>query len=102
MCKKFRFDACRMAMETMRACLQITYDLNVIYSPPRVVKEAYGMGMKGGFSLDVTNPELDGYAGELDRHCCCQRAFRLIRETRPYMVVGSPEYIPFQTFRTST
>ena len=49
MTKEFRLEDCRMAMETMRSCLQSQYDLAEIYSPPRVATEAKGMGMKGGF-----------------------------------------------------
>ena len=37
MTKGFRIEECRMAMETMRSCLQSQYDLAEIYSPPRVV-----------------------------------------------------------------
>ncbi len=58
MTKGFRIEECRMAMETMRSGLQSQYDLAEIYSPPRVVKEANGMGMKGGFSLDFSAPGL--------------------------------------------
>ena len=50
--KEFRIEECRMAMETMRSCLQSQYGLAEIYIPPRVVKEANGVGMRGGFSLD--------------------------------------------------
>ena len=58
----FRQEECRLAMETMRSCLQSQYDLAALYSPPRVVKEANGMGMRGGFSLDLIAPDPDGYA----------------------------------------
>ena len=54
MSKSFRIEDCRQAMETMRSCPQSQYDLSDIYSPPRVVKEANGMGMKGGFSLEFS------------------------------------------------
>ena len=99
MTKEFRFEECRMAMETMRSCLQSQYDLAEIYSPPRVVKEANGMGMKGGFSLDFSGPDPDGYIWNFSRHECRQKAFALIRETRPYMIIGSPECTPFSTIQ---
>ena len=47
MSKSVRLEKCRSAMETMRPCIQIQYDLAEIDGPPRVVKEANGMGMKG-------------------------------------------------------
>ena len=56
MTKGFRVEKCRMAMETMRSCLQIQYDLAEIYSPPRVVKEANGMGIKEEFPLTFRLP----------------------------------------------
>ena len=61
MTKEFRVEDCRMAMDTMRSCLQSQYDLAEIYSPPRVVKEGNGMGMKGGSSFDLLAPDPDGY-----------------------------------------
>ena len=50
MSKVFRLEECRMAMETVMSCLQTTYDLAEIYSPPGMVKEANGVGMRSGFS----------------------------------------------------
>ena len=99
MTKEFRIEDCRMAMETMRSCLQSQYDLAEIYSPPRVVKEANGMGMKGGISLDFSAPDPDGYIWDFGRHECRQKAFALIRESRPYMIIGSPECTPFSTIQ---
>ena len=86
-----------MAMETMRSCLQSQYDLAEIYSPPRVAKEANGMSMKGGFSLDFSAPHPDGYIWDFSRHDCRQKAFAFIRESRPYMIIESPECTPFST-----
>ena len=63
MTKEFRIEECRMAMETMRACLQSQYDLAEILSPP-------SMGMKGGFSLDFSAPDPDDYIWDFSRHEC--------------------------------
>ena len=79
-----------MATETMRSCLQSRYDLQEVYSHPGVVKEANGMGMKGGFSIDLLAPDPDGYIWDFSEHECRQRAFANFRETRPYMIIGSP------------
>ena len=81
-------------METMRSCLQSQHDLAEIYSPPRVVKEANGMGMRDGFSLDLAAPDPDGYISDFSKHKCRRRAFAKIRECRPYMIIGSPECTP--------
>ena len=37
------------------------HDVSEFYSPPRVVKMARELGMKGGVSLDLTVPASDGY-----------------------------------------
>ena len=57
-----------MAMETMRPCLQSQYDLEEIFSPARVVKEASSMGMKGALSLDFLAPDPDGYIWVFSKH----------------------------------
>ena len=95
MTKEFQIEECRMAMDTMRSCLQCQYGLPEIYSPPRVMKEAHGMGLQGGFALDFSAPDPDGYIWDCSRHECRQKAFALIRESRPYMFIGSPECTPF-------
>ena len=78
-----------MAMETMRSCLQSQYDPGEIYSPPRVVKEATSMGMKGGFSLDVSAPNPDGYILGFQQARMAPEGIAKIRETKPYMIIGS-------------
>ena len=88
-----------MAMETMMSCLQRQYDLAEIYSPSRVVNEANGIGMKGAFSLDSSAPDPDGYIWDFNKHECRQKAFALIRESRPYMIIGFPECTPFSTIQ---
>ena len=55
--------------------------------------------MRGGFSLNVIAPEADGYIWDFGKHECRQRAFKMIRETKPYMIVGSPESTPFSTIQ---
>ena len=95
--EKFRIEDCRQAMQTMRSCLQSQYDLAEIYSPPRFAKEANNVGMRGGFSLDFTAPDPDSYIWDLSQHECRQKAFKKVRECRPYMIVGSPECKPSST-----
>ena len=56
MTKGFRVEECRMAMETMRSCLQSQNDLAEIYSPPRVVREANGMGHERRILVGLLGP----------------------------------------------
>ena len=65
------------------------------YSPPRVAKKATDLGMKGGFSLDFSHPDQNGYIWDFDQHECRKKAMQLIREKKPYMIIGSPECTPF-------
>ena len=78
-----------------RELIQSQYDLAEIYIPPRLVKEANNMGMRGGFFLGFTAPDPDGYIWDFSKHECRQKAFKKIRECRPYMTVGSPERTPY-------
>ena len=48
-------------MGVVRAKLGGKHDVSEIYSPPRVVKMARKLGMKGGVSLDLTVPASDGF-----------------------------------------
>ena len=82
-------------METIRSMLGCSQDLAEVYSPPRIASEANRMGMKGGFSLDFTTPEPDGYVWDFERHECRKRALNLVRTVKPFMLVGSPECTPF-------
>ena len=43
-------------MAVVRAKLGCKHDVSEFYSPPRVVKKARKLGMKGGASLDLTVP----------------------------------------------
>ena len=76
MSQNFRIEDCRQAMETMRSCLQSQYDFAEHCTPPRVVKEANNMGMRGGFFLDFTAPDPDGYIWDFSKHDVFRRCSR--------------------------
>ena len=44
-------------------------------------------------------PDKDGYVWDFGLHDCRQRAFKMIRETRPYTITGSPQCTPFSTMQ---
>ena len=54
----------RRDMAVVRNKLGCEHDVSEFYSPPRVVKMARELGMKGGVSLDLTVPASDGYVWE--------------------------------------
>ena len=61
MTNKMMSEKTKQEMATVRAKLGCLHDVSEIYSPPRVVKMAKSIGMKGGVSLDLTVPSSDGY-----------------------------------------
>ena len=54
-------------MAVVRAKLGCKHDVSEFYSPPRVVKMARKLGMKGGVSLDLTVPASDGFVWDFSR-----------------------------------
>ena len=65
-------------MEVVRPPLGNSYDLAEVYSPPRIAVEARRMKMRGGFSLDFTTPEPDGYIWDFSNVDCRTCALRRI------------------------
>ena len=57
------------------------------------------MGMRGGFSFDLTVPDPDGPIWDFRKHECRQKAFAKIRESRPYMIIGSLERTHFSSIQ---
>ena len=58
----------RRDMAAVRQKLGCDHDVSEFYSPPRVVKMARQLGMKGGVSLDLTVPASDGYVWDFSRN----------------------------------
>ena len=58
-------------------------DVTEIYSPVRVNQIAAKLGLVPGYSLDLTNGW--DFTLEADR----KRAWEFIKETKPYMLIGS-------------
>ena len=80
-------------MEVVRAKHKAEVDIGEIYSPVRVVGEAVSMGLRRGFSLDLTAKRADGTAWDFSKRSCQRDALALINATRPFCVVGSPPTI---------
>ena len=86
-------------MRVVREALGCRADLSEVYSPPRIVDQAKKMHMNGGFSLDFTVPDKSGYIWDFDQAECRDKAMRLVKETKPYMLIGSPECTPFSSLQ---
>ena len=66
-----------------------------VYSPPRVVKMANEMGMRGGWSLDLTTTDEDGLPWDFNSIKMRNRATREIIQDKPLVVIGSPMCIEY-------
>ena len=71
-------------------------DVCEIYSQPRVCQEAKAHGLQPGWSLDLTT--IDPKTGErwdLSKVEVQDRVRKLVRDTKPFCIVGSPPCTPF-------
>ena len=72
--------------------LQATHQIDVaeVYSPPRVVEFAKEMGLKCGWSLDITGRDTDGKPWNFSRKEMQDRAEKKVRQDKPVLLIGSP------------
>ena len=61
-----------------------------VYSPPRVVEMANRMGMRGGWSLDLTICDPDGSPWDFNSIKMRNRAIEKWLNDRPFVLIGSP------------
>ena len=82
-------------MAVLRQRLGCDHDVSELYSPPRVVKMARELGMKGGVSLDPSFPAHDGYVWDFSRKQCRDRALQIVNEKRSLFFMMSAECTPY-------
>ena len=71
-------------------------DVAEVFSQPRVCQEAIGRGLTPGWSLDLTMKDpATGQRWDLSDKKTQDRVRRLIRDTEPYCIIGSPPCTPF-------
>ena len=61
-----------------------------IYNPPRVTAMARSMGMRAGWSLDLTTQDSDGRRWDFNELEMRNRAIRKIAKDQPLFLIGSP------------
>ena len=66
-----------------------------VFSPPRLTSMAADLGLGPGFALDLHAQRPDGKSWDLSLDSNIRDASRLIREGRPYLVLGSLPYGPY-------
>ena len=80
-------------------------DVSEVYSNPRIVQEAAirsygGLQLKPGWSLDLTlNDPMTGEPWDLSKAEVRQRVRKLVIETKPFMLIGSPPCTLFSTLQ---
>ena len=67
-------------------------DVAEFYSPPRVATMASRMGLRVGWSLDLTTKDTDGRAWDFNVPEMRNRAARLVLKDKPMLLIGSPMY----------
>ena len=77
-------------MECVKQKLGCKVAIGEIYSPPRVVTVAQAMGVRDGFSLDLTAPMPDGKVWDLSKPHYRLKAIEVIRREKPCLLIGRP------------
>ena len=73
-------------------------DVSEIYSPPRMTRIAEELGLKPGFSLDLTVDDEDGQPWDLSDPKKREKARRIIKEQQPELIVACPMCGPFSSW----
>ena len=65
-------------------------DVAEFYSPQRVTSIAKQMGLRAGWSLDLTTQDIDGRAWDFNVLEMRNRAVRRVLTDKPLLLIGSP------------
>ena len=86
-------------MAVVREKLGCKHGVSEFYSPPRAVKMAKTLDMRGGVSLDLTVPASDGYLWDFSRKHCRDKAVEIVNDQRPLFLMLSPECTPYSNIQ---
>ena len=73
-----------------------------VYSGPRIIKALKllpHLGLHPGFALDITTVDDEGEEWDFTKQHMREKAYKLVDETKPYCLVGSPGCTPFCAFQ---
>ena len=90
---KFKLPEGKVVKKTMRAAGK--NDVSEVYSPPRIAEAAAAIGLKKGWSLDVTINDEHGRPWNFADDEMRRKAMAKVKEDQPYMLVCSPMCGPF-------
>ena len=68
-----------------------------VYSPPRVAKMAKQMGLRAGWSLDLTTRDENGRPWDFNDKAMRNAAVRELLNDKPRLLIGSPMCGPFSS-----
>ena len=68
-----------------------------VYSPPRVVEVATSMGLRGGWSLDLTTQDELGNPWDFNKLHMRNKAVRKLLSDKPLVLIGSPMCTAYST-----
>ena len=77
-----------------------TYDVCELFSPPRVCPVATEMGLRGGYSLDLTwQDEITGHSWDMMDVKNQNRLWNLLKRRRPRLLIASPPCTTFSALQ---
>ena len=71
------------------------HDVSEVYSPPRMAKAAAALGLRDGWSLDLTTSDESGQPWDFSKLQARTRAMALVKADKPFLLVCSPMCGPF-------
>ena len=83
--------------KTMMGMLIDEIQVVEVYSPSRVAKMASDMGLRAGWSLDLTTQDTDGRYRDFNDPEMRNRAARKVLQDRPVFLIGSPMCTVYST-----
>ena len=93
---KLRLNVNRRMRRTLRQAADCKYDIAEMYSPPRMVKLARQLGLRDGWSLDLTREDPDdGKPWDFGTEEKRKKAMKMVDVDKPLMLVLSPMCGPF-------
>ena len=88
--------------KTIAKMLRANIDVAEFYSPERVTKVAQTMGLKVGWSLDLTTQDSDGRAWNFNDKEMRNRAIRRVLIDKPLLLIGSPMCIVYSVMNAAS
>ena len=83
--------------QMMRKIMFEQMEVAEVYSPPRVTKMARRMGLRAGWSLDLTTCDENGRPWDFNDKSMRNAAVRKLLKDRPRLLMGSPMCGPFSS-----